>query len=111
MVAHRWAIVAHKLNAQQECSLAKQIFQDELAAIEQALLSHPDGASAQQILHALALPIPLRTLQYRLKYLVTHGRLVMDGDGRWARYRLPAPTSQTEGAAPAAAEADESVVP
>jgi hypothetical protein len=73
--------------------VAKQIFQGELAAIEQALRSLPGGASAQQILHALALPIPLRTLQYRLKYLVTHDRLVKDGNGRWARYRLPAPAS------------------
>lgn len=77
--------------------MAKQIFQDELAAVEQAFQSHPDGASAQQILQVLALPIPLRTLQYRLKYLVTHDRLVKEGDGRWARYRLPTLASQAKG--------------
>ncbi len=28
-------------------------------------------------------------LHYRLKHLVTRKRLVMDGEGRWARYRMP----------------------
>ena len=40
-------------------------------------------------MHALATPIPQRTLQYRLKHLVTRDRLIMDGAGRWARYRMP----------------------
>src|ERR1700677_3831701 len=40
-------------------------------------------------MHALATPIPRRTLQYRLKHLVTRNRLIMDGEGRWARYRMP----------------------
>ena len=69
--------------------MAKQIPQADLAAIEEAMRSYPGGASAQQILRALATPLPLRTLQYRLKYLITHDRLVKEGDGRWARYRLP----------------------
>ena len=80
--------------------MAKQIPDDDLAAIEQAVRSNPDGASAQQILHALASAITLRTLQYRLKYLITHNRLVKDGDGRWARYRLLDLASHGEAAAP-----------
>ena len=45
--------------------------------------------SAPEILRALPTPIPPRTLQYRLKHLVTRNRLIMDGEGRWARYRMP----------------------
>ena len=56
--------------------MAKQIPQADLAAIEEAMRSYPGGASAQQILRALATPLPLRTLQYLLKYLITHDRLV-----------------------------------
>ncbi len=59
-----------------------------LEAIEGAVRRHPHGASAQEILRALAVPIPLRTLQYRLKSLVTRNRLLMDGEGRWAKYRI-----------------------
>jgi hypothetical protein len=55
--------------------LAKRILENDPTAIENAVRNYPDGASTQQILHALASPIPLRTLQYRLAYLVRHGRL------------------------------------
>jgi hypothetical protein len=63
--------------------------------------------SAPEILRILANPIPSRTLQYRLKHLVTRNRLIMDGKGRWARYRMPDAAS---GAA-AREDADESVIP
>src|SRR5208337_2498394 len=53
--------------------------------------------AAPEILRALPNLIPPRTLQYRLKHLVTRNRLIMDGEGRWARYRLPAAVA--EGAA------------
>lgn len=68
--------------------MANQIPDNALEAIEEAVRRHPGGASAQDILRALASPIPLRTLQYRLKSLVTRNRLVMDGEGRWAKYRI-----------------------
>ena len=92
--------------------MAKQIPEAGLAAIEEVMRSYPGGASAQQILRALTTPLPLRTLQYRLKYLITHDRLVKQGDGRWARYRLPgaAPPEQTT-APTAQPEQDERVVP
>jgi hypothetical protein len=45
--------------------------------------------TAQQIADVLDFPPPRRTLQYHLKYLVDHKRLVMDGERRWARYRAP----------------------
>ena len=45
--------------------------------------------TAQQINDALASAPPRRTLQYRLKSLVDNRRLIREGTGRWARYRLP----------------------
>jgi len=69
--------------------LAKQIPEEALVAIENAVRRNPNGVSAPQILHALTAPVPQRTLQYRLKHLVTLNRVVMDGKGRWARYRMP----------------------
>jgi Fic/DOC family len=81
--------------------LANHIPDDALDAIEEVVHRYPGGgASAQEILRALAVPIPLRTLQYRLKSLVTRNRLIMDGEGRWARYRMP-------GAAPPVTSADD----
>jgi hypothetical protein len=69
--------------------LANQIPEEALAAIEEVVRRNPNGVSAPEILRALAAPIPPRTLQYRLKHLVTRNRIVMDGEGRWARYRMP----------------------
>jgi hypothetical protein len=72
--------------------LANRIPTAALAAIEDAVRRNPNGASASQILLALAAPVPPRTLQYRLRQLVIRNRLIMDGDGRWARYRMPGAT-------------------
>ena len=69
--------------------MANQIPDEALAAIEDVVRRHPFGVSAPEILRLLANPIPSRTLQYRLKHLVTRNRLVMDGEGRWAKYRRP----------------------
>lgn len=69
--------------------MARRIQEEELQAIEEAVRRHKGGATAQQIADLLQEPPPRRTLQYRLKYLVDHRRLVMEGEGRWARYRLP----------------------
>jgi hypothetical protein len=87
--------------------LAKQIPEEALAAIEDAMRRNPNGVSAPEILRALATPVPPRTLQYRLKHLVTRNRIIMDGEGRWARYRMP------DAAIDAAAREDtnESVIP
>lgn len=61
----------------------------ELEVIEAAVRRHPDGATTRQIASALEADLPLRTLQYRLKLLVGRGRLVMEGEGRSARYLVP----------------------
>ncbi len=69
--------------------MANHILEDALAAIEDFVRRHPKSVSAPEILRALSAAIPLRTLQYRLKHLVTQKRLIMDGNGRWAKYRIP----------------------
>jgi len=93
--------------------LVKRILEEELQAIEEAVRRHEGGATAQQIVDSLQEPPPRRTLQYRLKHLVDHRRLVMEGVGRWARYRLPqaqAAAGTASGRAEARAEA-EAVLP
>jgi Fic family protein len=69
--------------------VANKIPDSALIAIESAVRRAYNGISAPEILHALATSVPTRTLQYRLKHLVTANRLIMDGVGRWARYRMP----------------------
>ena len=69
--------------------MANQIPEEALTAIEDAVRRHPGGVPAPEILRALASPVPPRTLQYRLRHLVTRKRLIMDGEGRWARYWIP----------------------
>ena len=69
--------------------MAKRIPEEELEAIETAARHHPGGVTARQIACELKADLPLRTLQYRLKFLVDGGRLVKEGEGRWAKYRLP----------------------
>lgn len=87
--------------------LANQIPEQALAAIEDAVRRHPGGASASEIMHALATPVPQRTLQYRLKHLVTRRRLLKEGEGRWARYR---PVAAAAGG-PGQKETPEFVIP
>ncbi len=69
--------------------MAKRIQEEYLQAIEEAMRQRPEGMTAQQINNALESAPPRRTLQYRLKSLVDSKRLVMEGKGRWARYRVP----------------------
>ncbi len=69
--------------------MARRIQQEDLHAIEQVVRGHPEGVTAQQIAAALEPAPPRRTLQYRLKSLVDERRLVMEREGRWARYLAP----------------------
>ena len=68
--------------------MARKIPDTALQAIEEAARAYPEGATAQQIADALPTRVKQRTLQYRLKHLVDHGRLAQDSSGRWAKYRL-----------------------
>ncbi|WP_258124282.1 Fic family protein [Mesorhizobium onobrychidis] len=69
--------------------MVRLIQTEDLQAIEAAVRNHPEGMTAQQIADALPSAPPRRTLQYRLRHLVDSKRLVMEGQGRWARYRVP----------------------
>ena len=69
--------------------MARRIHAEDLRAIEEVARQHPEGLTAQQVNDALESAPPRRTLQYRLKSLVDDRRLVMEGRGRWARYRVP----------------------
>lgn len=71
--------------------LARRISEDDLQAIITAV---GDGASAVEVEQRL--DIPLRTVQYRLKKLVDDGRLVKEGRGPSASYRLPRGGEPTE---------------
>lgn len=59
-----------------------------LQSIENILKSHGSGQSAQQI-HAELEDVPLRTLQYWLKRMVSEKRVIQEGATRSTRYRLP----------------------
>lgn len=96
--------------------MAKALKEDDLAAIEQVVRAHPDGVSVAEITNALKSPVARRTLQYRLKTLVDAGRIVAEGDGRGAKYRLPAaakaPVADERAlASPRTAAAEEEAVP
>lgn len=69
--------------------MANQIPEEALAAIEAIVRLHKHAIPASEILRLLPTPIPSRTLQYRLKRMVSDNRLIMEGEGRWAKYRLP----------------------
>ena len=69
--------------------MARPVPEQELQAIEEAVRSHPEGATFQQIADSLESRVPRRTLQYRLKHLVATKRLITEGKGRWTKYRLP----------------------
>ena len=71
-----------------EAHVPKRIPEDELDMIVEVVRRQGGGVTAREIAGALDVELPLRTLQYRLKHLGDAGRLVMEGQGRWARYRL-----------------------
>jgi len=85
----------------------KPIADEELDQIEKTVRARP-GITAADIADALGGQVPRRTLQFRLKRLVDEGRILREGERRWARYTVP-------GAAPAPphpeAAADEAIVP
>ena len=67
----------------------RRIPAEELQALEAIVGRRPEGMTSSQIAEALGVEVSRRTLQYRLKSLVEDGRLVREGSGRWARYRVP----------------------
>ena len=77
--------------------LARRIDEESLRAIEAVVGQRHEGMNAPEIAAGLEAALPRRTLQYRLRALVDEKRLIMDGSGRWARYRLPEPVEVSVG--------------
>lgn len=69
--------------------VARVISQETLRQIEEAVRQRPESMTATEIADSLKVTPPRRTLQYWLKALVDNQRLIREGSGRWARYRLP----------------------
>ena len=90
--------------------MAQQIPDKELKVIEEEVGKHADGVTARQIADVLTIAIPHRTLQHRLKSLVEKGRLVRQGERRWAKYYVPGVEAQAELMATAQIEVDALVI-
>ena len=69
--------------------MPKLVAQIELDAVVHTVARFPEGASLEEIHHALELKLPRRTLQRRLAQLVGQKRLTAAGRGRASRYRVP----------------------
>ena len=67
---------------------------DELDEIENAVRAHP-GITSAEIGDVLGEQVPRRTLQFRLKRLVDDGRVLREGEGRWARASRSATTGNS----------------
>ena len=70
--------------------MPKRIPNKETTAILAAVEGQAEGASRAEIAKTLRQKMPPRTLQFRLKNLVTAGLLVTEGESRAVRYRLAA---------------------
>ena len=68
--------------------MPRDIHEELLRAIEEIVQRNPESMTAQEISDELGHSLPRRTLQYRLKFLVDNKRLVMESEGRWAKYRM-----------------------
>ena len=82
--------------------MARPLLEQELDAIERAVSARP-GVTSAELAEMLGEQVARRTLQHRLKGLVDDGRLIREGERRWARYRVPeapaAPAPAAEGTA------------
>ncbi len=74
--------------------MAKHIDATQLQAILDVVAAKPGGMSAPKILDALGNPMPMRTLQYRLRHLVANDKLIREGSARASIYRIPASFSR-----------------
>jgi hypothetical protein len=71
------------------CSVGRQVPEEELEAIVEAVAKQGEAASIGDIAAALQTEMPHRTLQRRVATLIEQGRLLQEGWARASRYRLP----------------------
>ena len=91
--------------------MPKVLNEEDLTAIERIVQAHSGGISVAEIADALKSSVARRTLQYRLKSLADAGRIVAEGEGRGAKYRMPRAIVEKAPAAPEGAAAEEEAVP
>lgn len=75
--------------------MPKHIPEASLEAVARAVGQLPDGGALGRIRDALDGAVPTRTLQRRLATLVRQGRIVREGHGPAAHYRVPAAPPST----------------
>ena len=68
--------------------MPKQVAQEDLNRIIEAVAAFPEGAGIDEINGQLGDKVPRRTLQRRLASLVQERRLIVEGRARASRYRL-----------------------
>ena len=95
--------------------MPKRLREEDLVSIVDVARQRTDGARRSEIAQALK-DVPQRTLQYWLKSLVEDGRLIQEGKGPAARYRLPAAAEKKKEtaarqAAPGEEKPEEAMVP
>ena len=71
--------------------MPKLIPEEELRAVETVFRGQPEALSTREIASRLPLAPPHRTLQFRLRHLVEHGRLAKHGVKSRSTYSLPQP--------------------
>jgi Fic family protein len=81
--------------------MPKQVSQEELETVLQAVSRFPKGGSFGDISSAMEKALAHRTLQRRLALLVEQKQLTIEGRGRGRRYRLPANTIEVNAILPA----------
>lgn len=68
--------------------MPKQVSEEDLDTVVQAVARFPEGGSLEDIIGAMEKTLARRTLQRRLALLVEQQRLSIEGRGRGIRYRL-----------------------
>jgi hypothetical protein len=69
--------------------MPKEISKEELDELVELLAKFPEGASIQEILSISNMGVRLRSLQRRLASLIKSGRIIVIGESRARRYKLP----------------------
>lgn len=74
--------------------MPKQLARDFNERLEAAIREHPERITAAELAKRFSAEASPRTLGRRLRHLVRHGRIVLQGGGRGSRY-FPAPIKGT----------------
>ncbi len=69
--------------------MPKEILQNELDELKEILANYPEGASLKEILNSPKIQMHRRSLQRRLALLLKLGQIIVVGESRARRYKLP----------------------